>query len=186
MANHREDSRGLRPLIYLTYVGATWLVISQRLHMGFWRFLLVLTIIWIIWVLGTFIYYRREKMPVGTITNNTSDKIPVNSAPPDGYVVVRRMTYGEELQRSAMVTSLTIGGNSKDMGGQMDLRTDKVALWDFAHLVVEHNFTDENGVPLNFKNERDVQRLDVVIGKEIGQIIDDFNTIQNTDEVKNS
>jgi len=125
-------------------------------------------------------------MPVGTITNTTSDKLALNTAPPDGYVIVRRMTYGEEMHRSSLAARFLMGGtSSKDFTGELDIQSEKVTLWDFANLVVEHNITDASGRVLNFKNEQDVRSLDVRVGKEIGQYIDDFNATENTDEVKN-
>jgi len=129
---------------------------------------------------------RSTAMPVGTITNTTSDKLALNTAPPDGYVIVRRMTYGEEMHRSSLAARFLMGGtSSKDFTGELDIQSEKVTLWDFANLVVEHNITDASGRVLNFKNEQDVRSLDVRVGKEIGQYIDDFNATENTDEVKN-
>lgn len=125
-------------------------------------------------------------MPVGTVTNTVSEPIPLKTLP-EGFVIVRRMSYGEELQRSAIATKFTVGGsNTKDFGGEVDIQTEKLALWDFANLVVDHNITDEKERKLNFKNEADVRMLSSEIGKEIGDIIDDFNAVKETKEVKNS
>lgn len=126
-------------------------------------------------------------MPVGTVTSPTSDKKPLKTLP-DAYIIVRRMTYGEKLHRSNIATQLLVGGNSgeKDFQGEMKLHTDQVALWDFANLIVEHNITDENETPLNFKNHNDVRRLAGDIGEEIGKIIDEWNAPETSDEVKNS
>ena len=126
-------------------------------------------------------------MPVAVVTNNVSEKMMLKTLP-EGYVIVRRMTYGEELERSQIATKFTMGAQvgSKDFAGELDVQTAKVALWDFSHLVIEHNLTDANDTLLNFKNATDVNRLDVTVGKEIGQIIDDFNAVAETPEVKNS
>ena len=128
-----------------------------------------------------------NKMPVAVVTNNFSEKIMLTTLP-EGYVVVRRMSYGEELERSQLATKFTMGASAgtKDFAGEMDIQTEKVALWDFAHLIVEHNLTDENETLLNFKNAKDVNRLDNVVGKEIGEIIDNFNAAKDSEEVKNS
>lgn len=124
-------------------------------------------------------------MPVGTITNTVSDQILLKTLS-DGYVVVRRMNYGEELQRSALATKITLGGvTGKDLGGEVDIQTEKLALWDFANLVVDHNITDANERKLDFRNEADVRALNSTIGKEIGEIIDNFNDAKNSEEVKN-
>lgn len=126
-------------------------------------------------------------MPVAVVTNTQSDKIPLITAPPDGYVVVRRMNYGEELKRSGMAAKLLMSStkDSKDFQGQIDMQTEEVAFWDFANLVVEHNMQDADGRLLNFKNRADVVKLSGAVGKEIGQIIDDFNGAKESEEVKN-
>lgn len=131
-------------------------------------------------------------MPIVVVTDNISEKMPVVSAPPDGYVVVRRMNYGEELSRSAKATKLLVGGsgngkqNKDDFQGEVDIQTEAIALWDFANLIVEHNFQDVDGRTLNFKNVQDVKKLPANIGREIGTIIDDFNNVEESEEVKNS
>jgi hypothetical protein len=135
--------------------------------------------------------YRSYNMPSAVVTDNVSDKMPLKSLPPDGFVIVRRMNYGEELSRSSKATKLLVGGgdnkNNKDnFQGEVDIQTEAIALWDFANLVVDHNCEDADGRKLNFKNIADVKRLDSRVGKEIGQIIDDFNNVEDSEEVKNS
>lgn len=132
----------------------------------------------------------KGKMPIATITNNISDQIPLESLP-EGYVVVRRMNYGEKLTRSNMATKFLLGGSakdaaSKDFQGEIDLQTREIALWDFANLVVEHNLTDALERKLNFKVRTDVESLDGTIGDEIGRIIDAFNDVESKPETKNS
>jgi len=133
---------------------------------------------------------RAYKMPVAVVTENISDKIPLKTLPPDGYVVVRRMSYGEGLTRESKATRLLVAGGSdnkgKDFQGEVDIQTEALALWDFANLIVEHNCQDLDGRLLNFKNVNDVKKLSDTVGKEIGKIIDDFNAAEETDDVKNS
>jgi hypothetical protein len=128
------------------------------------------------------------KMPIVTVTDDISERIPLVTAPPDGYVVVRRMNYGEELKRSGMAAKLLMNSdkNSKDFQGEIDMQTEEVAYWDFANLVVEHNMQDQDGRTLNFKNRADVVKLSGPVGKEIGQVIDDFNNVKDSEETKNS
>lgn len=130
-------------------------------------------------------------MPVAVIVEESSGRVDLTTAPPDGYVVVRRMTYGEKLTRTGMATQMLFeqgenGSRSKDtFKGEMKIRTEEIALWDFSNLVIEHNLTDKNGIPLNFKNVEDVKKLHPKIGEEIGKIIDDFNDVENSEHVKN-
>lgn len=130
-------------------------------------------------------------MPVATIIDSVSDKKPLASLP-DAYVIVRRMNYGEQLARTGMATRFLVGSDGKNGGnadafkGELDIQTAEVALWDFANLVVEHNLTDANEHPLNFKNPAHVRSLHPKVGEEIGQIIDEWNDSENSEETKNS
>lgn len=129
-------------------------------------------------------------MPVAVVIDNISDKIPLKTLPPDGYVIVRRMTYGESLARSGKATKLLVGAgdskNKEDFKGEIDVQTEALALWDFANLVVEHNCQDVDGRTLNFKNVLDVKKLSSAVGAEIGEAIDKFNDVGDSEETKNS
>lgn len=126
-------------------------------------------------------------MPVAVVVNAQSDKIDLQTCP-GAYVIVRRMNYGEKLLRDGMAARFLMSGSAKDSGmqGEIDMQTEEVALWEFANLVVEHNLTDANETPLNFKNKAHVKMLDSAIGDEIGQLIDAQNAAKDTEEVKNS
>jgi len=99
------------------------------------------------------------------------------------------MNYGEKLLRSNMATKLLMSGsrdkNDKDVQAEVDMQTELVAYWDFANLITEHNLQDADGRELNFRNPSDVKKLDSVIGEEVGQLIDNFNSPEESDEVKN-
>lgn len=126
-------------------------------------------------------------MPVAVVTNTVSEKMPLSSLP-GAYVVVRRMNYGEELKRSNMATKFLMSSdkNAKDVQGEINMQTEEVAYWDFANLIVEHNLTDAQDVPLNFKNRAHVSTLDGSVGREVGEIIDAFNGVKDSEEIKNS
>lgn len=126
-------------------------------------------------------------MPVAVIVNDISDKIPLKTLP-EAYVQVRRMNYGEKLLRSNMATKFLVNSdkNAKEVQGELEMQTEEVAYWDFANLIVDHNLEDKDGRTLNFKNKADVKKLNGVVGDEVGQIIDNFQAPEETDEVKNS
>ena len=127
-------------------------------------------------------------MAIAVVTNNT-ERFELKTAPPDGYVVVRRMTWGEKLKRNGMMTNfrMDVGGSKKDENVAMDVNLfqEKVTLWEFANLIVEHNLTDDKLVQLNFKNPVDVSRLGPIVGEEIQKRIDEINAFEEDDEVKN-
>lgn len=121
-------------------------------------------------------------MPQATIAK-TEERFDLKTCPPDGYVVVRRMTYGESLQRRDDMLRMH-AGTGQD-GFQVEMMNKKTALQDFGNLIVDHNLTDENGRPLNFKSAQHVLALDPRIGEEIGSYIDKLNSWEGTPEVKN-
>jgi hypothetical protein len=126
-------------------------------------------------------------MAVATVVT-TSDRFELTTAPPDGYVVIRRMTWGEKLKRQGMMTNfrMDVGGNKKDdMAMDVNLFKEKVSLWEFSNLVLEHNLTDDKLVALNFKNPVDVERLGPLVGEEIQKRIDEINSFEESEEVKN-
>lgn len=102
---------------------------------------------------------------------------------PGGSIEVRRMTYGEKLVRQDELMEF-----STDSKGDLkvEMLTSKAALWDLANLVVSHNLTDENDRPLNFRNKDDVLQLDGEVGEEIGKLVDEVNSFENTDSVTKS
>ena len=99
----------------------------------------------------------------------------------DGYVVIREMTYGERLTRSNLTGAMKLLKDQKsDYAGEIAMETERMALWDFANLIVEHNLEDLDGRTLNFKNVQDVKKLSSRIGDEVGTLIDKWNSF--TDE----
>lgn len=121
-------------------------------------------------------------MPRATVARQ-AEKFELKSLP-EAYVVIRRMTYGEKLNRTESMLNMRTTNEDKEM--EVRLQSKKTALQDFSWLIVEHNLTDENDKPLNFKNAVDVERLDPIIGDEIGQLIDKLNNFEDQDDVKKS
>ncbi len=120
-------------------------------------------------------------MPIGTISK-TTERFELETLPPDGYVIVRRMTYGEKLSRQDEM--LYMRASMEDKSLQMSMLNKKTALTDFGNLIVEHNITDQDNRPLNFKNAKDVLELDPRVGDEIAYFIDRINSFEATEELK--
>lgn len=110
---------------------------------------------------------------------------------PGGYVELKRLTYGQKVQRQEMATESIMksqGGNRKqrrsnkvdedNMAMSMRMMHRAVALFDFKHCIVDHNLTDENDKKLNFQDQTTLDRLDPKIGDEISQLIDDMNNFE--------
>lgn len=126
-------------------------------------------------------------MAIATIIESEV-KFELKSCPPDGYVVIRRMTYGERLKRQSMMSKMKM-----DMGdrrgsnpvAEFEMLNEAVSLWEFANLITDHNLTDSSQKPLNFKNAADVHRVRGQVGDEISQYISNINEYEEDEEVKN-
>src|SRR5689334_21782955 len=113
-------------------------------------------------------FVREErKVVVATAIATETERIELESAP-GGFVVVRRMTWGEKMYRTEMAGKLKIHGKAKKGGddtfGEIDMMNAKVQMWEFANLIIDHNLERQDSAdspprPLNFKNPDDVNRL---------------------------
>lgn len=96
---------------------------------------------------------------------------------PEGYVVIREMSYGERLSRSNLMGAMKVlKDNKSDFAGEIAMQTEQMAYWDFANLIQEHNLEDADGRLLNFKNAADVKKLNPRVGDEVGALIDKWNS----------
>lgn len=118
-------------------------------------------------------------MPKATVAKNT-ERFDLKTVP-EGFVVVRRMSFGEKLERQDDMMTM----KTEDKELSFSLLNKRATLKDFGNLVLEHNLTDENDRPLNFKNAADVVALDPRVGEEIQTLIDQINSFEETTEVKN-
>jgi hypothetical protein len=123
-------------------------------------------------------------MPRATVDFNDITKHDLKSLP-GAFVALRRLSYGQKLQRQSMAMEMQMLQKGREAEGSFQIASEKVAQFDFKHCVVEHNLEDDNGAVLNFQNPVDVSRLDPRIGEEIGELIDGINNFEETDEAKN-
>jgi len=132
--------------------------------------LLALIIAWLIVML------KEGIMPVATTSGEETFKYELKSLE-GGYVVLRKLTYGEWLHRRQMSSNMSFkGGRSKDdFEGVMQLVNERATHFEFAKCVVDHNLTDENDNPLNFAKPDTLKRLDSKIGEEISLRISKLN-----------
>lgn len=197
MADNGQNTRGVYSVKDSTYY--TLLVFSIFYVVGRWYDIAILSAIsfgligatLITFIIDRILSQGETKMPDVSDVVNVTKRYDLKSAPPDGFVVVRRMNYGEELVRQQMSTKFLVGGNSGNgaksgntLSGELDINTADVAFWDFANLIVEHNLT-RNGAPLNFKSRDVVKSISGPLGKEIGTAIDEWNSVEETEDIKN-
>jgi hypothetical protein len=129
-------------------------------------------------------------MPRATVDTETHLTVNLKTLP-EGYVVLKRMSFGEKLDRRAMSASMEVpmgrsGGRNRkgrqdDARATMALMQAKVTLFEFAHCIVEHNLEDERGRTLDLSSESD-KKLDPRIGDEIDQAISELNNFEDEDQ----
>jgi len=103
---------------------------------------------------------------------------------PEGFVVLKRMTYGDKLERQELVKMAISLSAGKDAMGEMAMANKKATYLEFAGCIVEHNLEkDDAGTPFNFKNSADVDALDPRVGEEINTLISEMNNF-DSDDVK--
>ena len=127
-------------------------------------------------------------MPIATSNNQETESHDLKTCP-GAFIKVRRLTYGEKLQRQAMVSNFRINasGKSKDFQGEMNLVNEQATLFDFQRCIVDHNLekpssSDGVAVKLNFGDVNDIRLLDPRIGEEIDTIISKMNNFEEDDE----
>lgn len=127
-------------------------------------------------------------MPVATADLSALTRKDLKTCP-GGYVVLRRMTYGQKLDRMKHVGKLSVDMRGKGKGGtkgEMEMLQKGSTIYDFQACIVEHNLeknigTEENPriVPLNLKLMTDIDLLDPRVGEEISTAIDELNNFED-------
>ena len=123
---------------------------------------------------------------------------------PGGFVTIRRMSFGEKLQRRGFNSKMDmeVERGSRTAKSTIDIFKEEAELYDFMHCVVDHNLTklinkktgqpcedddpDAMEVPLDFKKATDIKMVAGQIAEEIGALIDKLNNFEESNEAKNS
>lgn len=122
-------------------------------------------------------------MPRATIDIQDTHKYDLKSLP-GGFVVLRRLSYGEYLQRKEMMMQMRVQQQEKKGDAEMELSmaNTKVATFEFKNCIVEHNLEDHAGALLDFRMAFTLTLLDPRVGEEIGDFIDDLHKAVDPDE----
>lgn len=120
-------------------------------------------------------------MPVGTRKMETVRR-ELKSCPPDGFVVLRQLSYDEMLERRDGATKVLMergdSGRNADAKMAVQIANRWSNYFSFPRCIAEHNITDDNGVPLDFSSkgiELTFKSLDPKLGAEIEALIDEMN-----------
>jgi hypothetical protein len=138
---------------------------------------------WFFYTIHRALVQRENEMPRATVDSENVERHELKTAPPDGFVVVRRLSYGQVLQRRSMMKlEVAAGGKGKSLEGELALADQKYTLFDFQHCIVEHNLEDPSGRKLNLGTLHDLVQLDPKIGQEIEEILSELNDLDDKDE----
>lgn len=119
-------------------------------------------------------------MPKATTNVSDTEKHDLKTCP-GGIVVLRRMNYGEVLERRAMAGKMSFKGiHNEDPEAFLNMANRNVTEYEFRNCIVDHNLTDENDVPLDFRNSYTINMLDPRVGEEIASLIDAMNQAEKS------
>ena len=114
-------------------------------------------------------------MPVATLVPST-ERHDLKSLP-EGFVVLRRMSYGERLKRENLIMQMQMQAaeRGKDPSMVVDMTNERLVAFEFATCIVDHNLTDERDRKLNLSASKDFTALDPRIGDEISDLIKEMH-----------
>lgn len=120
-------------------------------------------------------------MPRATVTVEPVRK-DVKNAPPDGFVLLRPLSYGQALQRRDMASKMTLEATRRTQNGTNQMVIDTFQRtsrhYEFSHCIIDHNLEDESGAKLNFGDQATMDKLDPRIGEELERYLDELNSDQ--------
>src|SRR5882757_2708260 len=106
-------------------------------------------------------------MPRATVNTEDTDRFELKTLPKQGeeeagFVVLKRMSFGQLVARRAMMKMSVDMGNkkNKDIKGELAMASREVTQFEFRQCIVDHNLEDPEGRTLNFTNLMDFESLD--------------------------
>jgi hypothetical protein len=96
----------------------------------------------------------------------------------EGFVELKRMSYGAWLTRQELMVEQQMTGSTKEtaqVSAKMMQR--RVAEHEFRNCLVAHNLEDEHGNPLDVNSASFLDVLDPKVGQEIGTYIDELHKV---------
>lgn len=119
--------------------------------------------------------------------------LPAQGDEEAGWVELRRLSWGEKLQKDAEAMKMRFAADPNDPKKSMDAEVSMVSvnasMLEFARCIVDHNL-DDGGMPdkdgnptreprkLDFRKPSDCQLLDGRVGEEISQLIGKLNDFE--------
>lgn len=104
------------------------------------------------------------------------------------FVVIRRMNHGQKMARGALNDKMRFSGSkkSKDIAGEIDLMQRQTTIWEWMHLIEDHNLEEyinpqkpEEGTrKLNFNVQGDIEKVDAAVAEEVSTYIGKLNNFE--------
>ena len=118
-------------------------------------------------------------MPVATVNPDISQQKFELKTCEGGFVVLRQLSYGEQIKKQQMAAKMTFEGQGRGFsGGEFEFFQRKVTEFEFATCIIEHNLEDTEGKALSFASTTTLDKLDPRIGSEIAHYISEMNDFQ--------
>lgn len=121
-------------------------------------------------------------MPIAQATSETTRK-DLKSCP-GGFVELKKMSFSEKTKHDSMQQmSVANPGRGNSVNKiNVDIDVSRQLAYAFRCCVVDHNLQKVNGDKYNFQNAADLDSLDPAVGTEIGNLIDELNTLPDLTE----
>lgn len=117
------------------------------------------------------------------VVSTSSEKFELTTLE-GAFVELKRMTYGQKLDRIQMATDMQIS-MSQNRGQQansakIDVMQKAVTLFDFKNCIVDHNLfeDDDETIKFDFTKPSCIDKLDPRVGEEIATLIDSLNNFE--------
>ena len=120
-------------------------------------------------------------MPKATANVQEAERHELKTLP-DGFVLLRRLSYGQKLERKAMASVASAEtSRGKSMRMQIAMVNEQATLYDFTHCIVDHNLEGDDGQKLNLTDVNIIRSLDPRVGDEIEGIMNKMNNFEEDD-----
>lgn len=125
-------------------------------------------------------------MPRATVVT-TPERFPLETLPKaegsdEGFVMLRRLSYGEKLQKDQeamkMRFDMSTAGQEGGMDAEIAMINEYATLNELSKCVIDHNLEDETGRKLDFTKLADVRSLDPRVGDEIQYLLAQLNDFE--------
>lgn len=123
-------------------------------------------------------------MPRATANAQETERFELKTLP-DGFVELRKLTYGEMLHRRDIGSTMRAGQGRK-AGIEFDTDALQIQHYEFSRCIVDHNLEDEDGTKLNFTNKADIVKLDPTIAGEIETLIFKLTNPEDAEDLPKS